>query len=209
MHIMDGILSVPVLAVASGVGIAALGVGIKRLDEDRLPQTALLSAVFFVASLIHVPVGPASVHLILSGLAGLILGWAAVPAIAVGLLLQMLLFGFGGVTVVFANLACMAVPAVLVWYLCGKPVRQGPLGHVFAWGAVAGGLAVACGSLMVALLLSLSGSAFETAARLVVLGHLPVIAVEAVLVGAAAVFLRRVKPEVFGAPRQSLDAAAA
>jgi cobalt/nickel transport system permease protein len=44
----------------------------------------VLSATFFVASLIHVPVGPSSVHLIMSGLAGLVLGWTAFPALFVG-----------------------------------------------------------------------------------------------------------------------------
>lgn len=39
------------------------------VDSARLPHAALLSAVFFVASLIHVPIGPADAHLVLNGLA--------------------------------------------------------------------------------------------------------------------------------------------
>ena len=37
----------------------------------------LLGAAFFVASLIHVPIGFSSAHLILNGLLGVVLGWAA------------------------------------------------------------------------------------------------------------------------------------
>lgn len=39
--------------------------GLKELDYDRIPRAAILSASFFVASLVHVPIGLSSVHLIL------------------------------------------------------------------------------------------------------------------------------------------------
>ena len=60
-------------------------------DED-VPQTALLAAAFFIASQIHVRVGPSSAHLLLNGLVGVILGRRAVLAILVGLALQAILF---------------------------------------------------------------------------------------------------------------------
>ncbi|MCV6597055.1 MAG: cobalt transporter CbiM, partial [Mangrovicoccus sp.] len=103
MHIVDGALSNPVViggAIAAAGGIA---MGLRSLDLDRIPTAGVLSAAFFVASLIHVPIGPSSVHLILNGLAGLLLGWAAFPALFVGLLLQAVFFGFGGLTVLGIN----------------------------------------------------------------------------------------------------------
>ena len=71
---------------------AGVAVGLKRTSNEQIPEVAILASAFFVASLIHVPLGPTSVHLILNGLVGLILGWATFPAILVGLLLQALLF---------------------------------------------------------------------------------------------------------------------
>ncbi|HIJ20834.1 MAG TPA: cobalt transporter CbiM, partial [Deltaproteobacteria bacterium] len=108
MHISEGILSGPVLI--SGVALAAAGtaIGLKKLDYERIPRAAILAASFFVASLIHVPVGPSSVHLILNGIVGLILGWGAFPVILVALVLQAIFFQFGGITTLGVNTMIMA-----------------------------------------------------------------------------------------------------
>jgi len=97
MHISEGVLSGPVLV--SGAALAAVGtaIGLKKLDYDHIAQAGILSAAFFVASLIHVPIGPSNAHLILNGLVGLLLGWAAFPVILVALVLQAMLFQFGGI----------------------------------------------------------------------------------------------------------------
>lgn len=76
-------LSAPVLITGAAVTAGLLVVATRRLDFERIPQAAVLSAAFFIASLLSVPVGPSSVHLLLNGLMGLILGWAAVPAILI------------------------------------------------------------------------------------------------------------------------------
>ena len=86
MHIAEGVLSGPVLAAGFAVTAVGIGIGLKKLDSEQIAETGILAAAFFVASLVHVPVGPANVHLILNGIVGLMLGWAAFPAIAVALL---------------------------------------------------------------------------------------------------------------------------
>jgi len=75
MHIVDGALSAPVLAGGAALAVAGVAYGLRRMDYDRLPQVGVLSAAFFVASYIHLPLGFSSVHLILNGLIGLALGW--------------------------------------------------------------------------------------------------------------------------------------
>ncbi len=79
MHISEGVL--PLWMVGAGWGVASAGVaiGVKRLKPEKIPAASLFSAVFFVASLVHVPVGPSSVHLLLNGLTGLILGVVGSP----------------------------------------------------------------------------------------------------------------------------------
>src|SRR5947209_5495901 len=84
-----------------------------RITDGEIPRIGMLTAVFFVTSLIHVPVGPASVHLLLNGLLGLILGRRAILAIAVGLFLQCVLFQHGGLTALGINLVVVSVPALL------------------------------------------------------------------------------------------------
>lgn len=201
-HIPDGVLSMPVLAAGIAVTAAGCAHGLKRLHPDRIPQVAVLSSVFFVASLVHFPVGVSSVHLILNGLTGVALGWAAFPAILVALLLQTVLFGFGGLVVLGVNVMNMAVPAVL----CGlafRRVRRACPGNtraaVLAAG-LAGAGAVLLTGLAVAASLALSGREFMTAAHLVMLTHLPVLVIEGAFTAAAVGLVLRVKPAVLDDP---------
>ena len=119
MHIAEGVLSAPVLITGAVVAAGAVAYGLKKLDPRQVMMAAILGAAFFVASLIHIPVGPSSVHLLLNGLLGVLLGWSAVPVIFVGLLLQAILYGFGGLTVLGVNTATMGLGAVLSWYIFG------------------------------------------------------------------------------------------
>lgn len=197
MHIVDGALSNPVViggAVAAAGGIA---MGLRSLDLDRIPTAGVLSASFFVASLIHVPIGPSSVHLILNGMAGLLLGWAAFPALFVGLLLQAVFFGFGGLTVLGINTLNIALPAVLAGLVFGRLIAHGSPLQGAIWGGVGGAFAIAATTGMVAFSLALSGDAFLPAAKLVFFAHIPVMAIEAILTGFAVLLARKVKPELF------------
>jgi cobalt/nickel transport system permease protein len=117
MHISEGVLSAPVLGAGAALTAVGMAVGLKKLDYDRLPQTAILAAGFFVASLVHVPIGPVSAHLVLNGLLGIILGWAAFPAIFVGLVLQAVLFQFGGLTSLGVNTFSMAFSAMVSYWV--------------------------------------------------------------------------------------------
>ena len=95
MHISQGVLSAAVLAGGAVLAVAGIAAGLRKLEGEALVRTGVLSAAFFAASLVHLPIGPVSIHLVLSGLMGAMLGFAAFPAIFVGLLLQALLFQFG------------------------------------------------------------------------------------------------------------------
>lgn len=64
------------------------------------------------------------------------------------------------------------------------------------FGALAGGLAVLASVLLVSLELLILGEAFNEISLLVIGAHLPVIIIEALVVGAAAGFLLKVKPEM-------------
>ncbi|MEI8394058.1 MAG: cobalt transporter CbiM [Rhodospirillaceae bacterium] len=163
------------------------------MEHEDIPRVGVLSGVLFTASLVHFPVGPTSVHLVLNGLTGVVLGWAAFPAILVALLLQAMLFGFGGLVVLGVNVTNLAVPALLcrgVFLLASRYNRPG------LSAALAGGLGVLLTAGMVALSLALSGREFETAAKMVILAHLPVALIEGVFTAAAVGLLLRVKPDI-------------
>jgi cobalt/nickel transport system permease protein len=199
MHISEGVLSPPVLATGAALTAAGCGIGLKKLDYDRVPQVALLTSAFFVASLIHVPIGPSSVHLVLNGLMGLLLGWSAFPAILIALFLQALLFQFGGITTLGVNAFNMAFPAIVCFYLFGYGVKGRSnlisLGAAFACGF----LAVLLGSLMVAVSLVSTGDPFMGVAKVVVVAHLPVMIIEGLITLFSTGFLRKLKPELLEA----------
>ena len=195
MHISEGVLAAPVLG--GGVLLAAVGtwLGLRKLDYDRLMTVAILSAAFFVASLIHVPVGVSSAHLILNGLLGAVLGWAAFPAILVGLALQALLFQYGGITVLGVNTFNMAAPAVIC-AMAFKGLLAGN-GRGRAVGAFCCGfLSVGLSAGLTAVSLALSGEGFVAAAGALFVAHLPIMVAEGVIVGFAVPFLAKVRPEV-------------
>ncbi len=193
MHISEGVLSAPVLLGGAALAAAGTAIGLKRLDPDRIARTAMLAGAFFVASLVHVPLGPASVHLVLNGLVGLLLGWPAFPAIVVGLVLQAVFFQFGGLTTLGVNTLIMALPAVSGYGLFARFLRR-PRAAALAAAFAAGFLAVLLGGILVGLALTFTEEHFFNVAAAVILAHVPVAVVEGVVTALCVGFLRRVQP---------------
>ena len=196
MHIAEGILSAPVLVGGAVLTIAGLARGLRSVDLETVPRVGMMSAALFVASLVHVPIGVVSAHLILNGLGGLLLGWAVLPAAFVALLLQAILFQFGGLTTLGVNTAAMALPAVAAFLLFGRGLHsRGAWGYAAPF--LAGALAVALSGLLVAAALFLSDdTAFTKAALAVLLAHLPIMVIEGVICAFCVAFLRAVKPQM-------------
>jgi len=196
MHISDGVLNAPVL-VAGFAGTAVLAAAtLRKMDLEEIPKVSVITAVFFVASLIKFPVGPTSIHLILNGLVGVVLGWRAFPAILLGLILQAILFGHGGVSVIGVNAIMLgggALIAYMVWQL-RHYVNISKKEIVF--GALAGAAGVACSGIVLAVALLTTGEAFLGTVYYVLAVHIPIIIIEAAVVGSSAGFLNRVKPEI-------------
>ena len=117
MHIADGVLPVSVSLVGYALTLAGVGYSLRRLDSANLPKVAVVTSSFFVASLVHLPLGPTSVHLLLPGIVGALLGPAAFLSITIGLFLQSILFQFGGLTALGANNLMMGLPALLAGLL--------------------------------------------------------------------------------------------
>ncbi len=199
MHISEGVLSIPVLAggwVLAGLGTA---IGLKKMDYDKIMSVAMLSAAFFVASLIHVPIGPSSAHLILNGLLGIVLGWACFPAILVALFLQAVLFQFGGLAVLGVNTCTMAIPALLAGIIC-RPLLQRSIAVSTAAAFCAGFCSVLVSALLMAAALTLTSSGFVDTAKLVIIGNSPIMLIEGFITLFAVKFVRKVQPELLGMP---------
>ncbi len=200
MHISEGILATHVLAGGAVLTAVGMGVALKKLKNEEIPKVGVLSAAFFVAGLIHVPVGAVSVHLVLNGLVGLILGWLAFPAIFVGLLLQSVMFQYGGITAIGVNTFNMAFPALLSYLLFWRIVSKTSKNTICSIAAfIAGALAILLSGILVGFSLYLTGEAFLPAAKILVAGHVPVMLIEGIITAACVTFLKKVKPELLSA----------
>ena len=183
MHLSEGVLHTPVLLAGVALAVVGVAVGLRCLESERLPLTALFAAAFFVAGTIHVPVGIGSVHLILNGMAGLFLGWAVFPAFLIALLLQVLFFSFGGFAVLGVNLCVMALPAVAAHYVLRGYLKpgMGPMAKLFA-GLGAGIIGVGGAGVLASLVLALDGGKhYQDLIALLLLSHLPVFILDGII----------------------------
>ncbi len=191
------------LALA-GAALAAGGVavGLRAMKDEQIPRAALMSSVIFISSLlVRLPFGPSSVHPILNGLAGVILGWASVPVFLVSLFLQALLFQFGGVTTLGINTVTMALPAVVCYYLFNKALRTShSWRRSFLIGTAAGITASLISFLLWSVALVLCGKQLSVIVALALIPHLAITIIEGVFTGFVVAFLGRVYPAVFSTP---------
>jgi len=195
MHISEGVLSGPVLISGAALAAVGTGIGLNKLDYDKIAEAGMLSAAFFVASLIHVPIGPSNAHLILNGLVGILLGWAAFPAILVALILHGVLFQFGGITTLGVNTTIMALPAVVCYLIFGRLIHKSSRTATVA--AFASGLlSVLFSGLIVGLALIFTEENFWEVSGIILAAHIPVMIIEGIVTAACVAFLRKVRPEM-------------
>ncbi|HEY93230.1 MAG TPA: cobalt transporter CbiM [Dehalococcoidia bacterium] len=209
MHIPDGILPVPVTAAGYAATVVVTWYSVRKINQKEnprqdIPKASLLTAAFFVASWIHIPVPPTSVHLVLNGLLGAVLGYFAFPAILIGLFFQAVMFQHGGLTTLGVNAVIMGLPAIIAHYIFrirrfGNQESRRKTGIFgFLSGAVAIGISVA---MFVLILLTnipadLDIGTERAALYTLAIAHLPLIAIEGVITLLLAVFLQRVRPRI-------------
>ena len=196
MHISEGVLSASVLAGGWALTVIGTTIGLKRVGHDKIMSVAILSSAFFVASLVHLPVGPGSVHLLLNGLMGLILGWACFPAILAALFLQAVFFQFGGIVVLGVNTFNMAVPALL----CSSFLRPFLFTTGFKGAAAAyigGFFSVLLSSLCVAFCLAFTDEGFIKTAGILITTHFPIMIIEGFVTMFTISFLIKIQPDIF------------
>ncbi|MDY7015454.1 MAG: cobalt transporter CbiM [Cyanobacteriota bacterium] len=211
MHIPDGILPAQVCLGGYGATGLATWYSLRQIDRkpnptEGIPKASLLAAAFFVASSLHVPLPPTSVHFVLNGLLGAILGYYAFPAILIGLAFQAIVFGHGGLTTLGINAMIMGIPALIAHHLFqlrdliprSRDERWVLGAFAFLAGAVGLGLAVLIffGTIVATLPAEIDIVAERGAILGLMLAHLPLMAIEGMFTAMLALFLLQVKPEL-------------
>lgn len=212
MHIPDGVLPATVCAAGYAATAATTWYSLRKINQkedprEGVPKASLLTAAFFVASWVHIPVPPTSVHLVLNGLMGAVLGWYAFPAILIGLFFQAVMFQHGGLTTLGVNATMMGLPALLshvVFRLRSVGGRESQLRTgLFGFLAGAGGLGLATLVALVLLITTVPTHLDVEVERASIyamsLAHVPLMAIEGVFTALVAVFLGQVRPELLDA----------
>jgi cobalt/nickel transport system permease protein len=199
IHLADGVLTPAWQFGGFAAAALLLALSVWRIGEQEIVRVGLFTAAFFVASQVHVPAGVGTVHLMLNGVVGVVLRRFAPLAIAEGLLLQALLFGHGGYYALGVNAFVLSIPALLAGY--GYARLRTSIGRDYSFAC---GLGVGLAACLLTLLLNAAALAFggredwRVLVVVVVVAHLPVVAVEALLTGVVVRYLERVKPEWLG-----------
>jgi len=151
MHIPDGIMAPPILALGWAATLVVAGLALQRLrvhmPEEYTPTLALLAAGLFVAQMLNFPIlGGTTGHLLGAALVTILLGPAAgIVVLTVILLIQALLFSDGGILALGLNIANMA--------LAGSLCASGAYRSLRRWNASLAAFAAAWASVVVPALL--------------------------------------------------------
>lgn len=211
MHISESILPAKLLITGYGITGLATWYSLRQIHQQAdptigIPKASLLTAAFFVASSLHIPIPPASVHFVLNGLLGTILGNYAFPAILVGLFLQAVMLGHGGLTTLGVNGVIMGIPALISGMIFQQRMRFydqfNPVWATRIFAFLAGGAGVgisAClfwGLVMTSLPANLASSTEQLTILLLVIGHIPLVIIEGIFTAMVVSFLQKSKPQL-------------
>ena len=211
MHISEGILPAQLSISAYGLTSLITWYSLRKINrlpnpQASIPKASLLTATFFVASSIHIPMPIGSVHLVLNGLLGAVLGYYAFPAILIGLFFQGIMFGHGGITTLGINAIIMGIPAIFAYqifqlrHILGNKIRDNLSMTIF--GFIAGATAIGFSSLIFfSLIITNIPSGFNVSLEQkaiygLMISHIPLMGIEGILTAMIISFMHRVMPEL-------------
>ena len=209
MHIPDGVLPATVCGVGYAAAAPIAWYSLRKINKEtnpreNVPKAAVLTAAFFVVSWIHIPVPPTSVHLVLNGLLGAVLGYYAFPAILVGLFFQAVMFQHGGLTTLGVNAIIMGMPALLAYHIFNLCNIRGTAGRIRTgvFGFLAGSIAVGISAvLFLVILISFIPAGLDieverAALYTLAVAHIPLMFIEGFFTMIVTLFLHRVQPKL-------------
>ena len=209
MHIPDGFLPPNVCLAGYALTGGVTWYSLREIKRDNytqanIPKASLLTAAFFIASLISIPIPPTSVHLIFNGLMGAVLGFYAFPAILIGLFFQAVMFQHGGMATLGVNAIIIGAPAIAAHLIFKQRDRfagkRQAMTKVLSFVAGAGALLLSATMFAVLLVTHISPDMDVNAERTAILVSMGSYTIQAAIEGVFCVmlisFLEQVKPEL-------------
>jgi cobalt/nickel transport system permease protein len=164
MHIPDAFIPLPQAAVYWIIALIFIALSLrwarKELSEEKIPLVAILAAGIFAIQAVNIPIPwGTSGHMMGAALAAIVLGspFAAVFILTLVLIVQGVLFGDGGLTVMGLNIINMGVIGGFVGYYSYRGFYQifkSPYAPAF----IAGWLSLFVAALATAVEMSVAGT---------------------------------------------------
>lgn len=195
MHISDGVLNIEVASTLAVASIGLCAYSIKKIKNENIALVASMSALFFIASFIHIPLGPTQIHLLLIGVIGLFLGNLVFLSVSIALLLQAVLLGYGGLSSLGANIIIMAIPAYFV-YLISKIEFFKLINEKIRF-FIYGFLGIFFSVVFLALVLLFSDEKYEIASYSIFLANLPAMVLEGFITLFLLMYVKKSIPKLF------------
>ncbi len=211
MHIPDGFLNLPVIAVTWIIALGLIALALNKVQaeyqEKAVPLMGVCAAFIFAAQMINFPIpGGTSGHLLGGTLAAALLGpWAGSLVMAVVFIVQGVLFQDGGLTVLGANIFNMGLIGTFGGYYLYRAIRfaigrDKQQGMAIA-AAVAAWTSVVVASIVCAIELALSGTVpLAVALTAMTSWHFLIGIGEALITVVALTFIWRTRPDLFYDP---------
>jgi cobalt/nickel transport system permease protein len=219
MHIPDGFLNVPIMAITWAVSLGLIALSLKHAQteyKDRaVPLMGVCAAFIFAAQMINFPIpGGTSGHLLGGTLAGALLGpWAGSLVMSVVFIVQGFIFQDGGITVLGANIFNMGLIGTFGGYYLFSALRNAigrdKLQGMVVGSAVAAWVSVVVASTVCAFELAASGTVPLAVALGAMVGwHILIGVGEALITVATVTFIWRTRPDLFYCAPRKVQAAA-
>lgn len=211
LHIPDGFLNLPVIAVTWVLAIALIAISLNRVQteyqEKAVPLMGVCAAFIFAAQMINFPIpGGTSGHLLGGTLAGALLGpWAGTLVMTVVFIVQAVVFQDGGLTVLGANIFNMGLIGTFAGYYLYKAIRfaigRNKISGMAVGSAVAAWASVMIAAIVCAIQLAISGTVpLAVAIGAMATWHVLIGIGEAAITVVALVFIWRTRPDMFYDP---------
>lgn len=198
MHISDGVLDTEIIVGGFVFTAAAISYSLKGLEQKDIPKISLMTAVFFVTSLLSINfLGQISIHLVLSGIMGIILKRKVFPAIFIGLLFQSIMFSHGGVSVLGVSTFYIGLPSYIS-YLLFKFLTNNKENNklISVIGAICSIFAIVLSALIIFFIFTYLGESFSETIKYFLSFQLPLALIEGLISYFIIFYLLKIKPEL-------------
>lgn len=219
LHIPDGFLNLPVIAITWVLTIVLIAIALKQVQaeyqERTVPLMGVAAAFIFAAQMINFPIpGGTSGHLLGGTLAGVLLGpWAGTLVVSVVFIVQAVMFQDGGLAVLGANIVNMGLIGTFLGYYLYRTIRY-TLGRdswrgMLVGTAVAAWMSVFVAAVLTAFQLAWSGTVpLGVAVSAMAFWHFIIGIGEAIITVVAVSFIWRTRPDMLFEPPRRKPAAA-